>query len=157
MNNESDLWNCEGYLDNGSEATLSNPPAGSSSSGLKNNNPFPASGNPAWTSNNTDTVYPLFGAYAGTTATPTNKGNDYSDYLDNPNLLCPAAVSGNSLYNNNMIGKANTMHDLTSTAGHRVPWPRTSTRTPAEPRRRPPSRLSRNGYATTPGRRCSPA
>ncbi len=118
MNNESDLWNCEGYLDNGSEATLSNPPSGSSSSGLKNNNPFPASGNPAWTSNNTDTIYPLFGPYLGTSSTAqSTKGNDYSDYLSNPNLLCPAAVSGNSLYNNNMIGKANTMHDLTSTQG----------------------------------------
>ena len=104
MNNESDLWNCEGYLDNGSIAATLN--------GYK----FPSDGNPGWTSNNTDTVYPLFGAYAGTTAQST-AGNDYSDYLANPNLLCPAGVSGNTLYNNNMIGKANTMHDLTATQG----------------------------------------
>ena len=106
MNNESDLWNCEGYLDNGSIATTLN--------GYK----FPSDGNPAWTSNNTDTAYPLFGAYAGTSSTAqSTKGNDYSDYLSNPNLLCPAAVSGNTLYNNNMIGKANTMHDLTAAQG----------------------------------------
>ena len=106
MNNESDLWNCEAYLDNGSEATTLN--------GYN----FPAAGNPGWTSNNTDTVYPLFGHYAGTSSTAqSTQGNDYSDYLSNPNLLCPAAVSGNTLYNNNMIGKSNTMHDLTATQG----------------------------------------
>jgi Flp pilus assembly protein TadG len=106
MNNESDQWNCESYLDNGSEATTLN--------GYK----FPAAGNPGGTSNNTDTVYPLFGPYAGTTSTAqSTQGNDYSDYLSNPNLLCPAAVTGNSLHGNNMIGKANTMHDLTAAQG----------------------------------------
>ena len=106
MNNESDLWNCESYLDNGSIATTLN--------GYN----FPAAGNPGWTSNNTDTVYPLFGPYAGTSTTAqTTQGNDYSDYLSNPNLLCPTAVSGNSLQGNKMIGKANTMHDLTASQG----------------------------------------
>ena len=106
MNNESDLWNCESYLDNGSEATTLN--------GYN----FPAAGNPGWTSNNTDTVYPQFGPYAGTSATAqSNQGNDYSDYLSNPNLLCPAGVSGNSLFNNQMIGKSNVSHDLTAAQG----------------------------------------
>ncbi len=106
MNNESDLWNCESYLDNGSEATTLN--------GYN----FPSPGNPGWTSNNTDTVYPLFGPYAGTSsAAQSTQGNDYSDYLSNPNLLCPAGASGNSLNGNNMIGKANTMHDLTASQG----------------------------------------
>ena len=106
MNNESDLWNCESYLDNGSEATTIN------------GYDFPAAGNPGWTSNNTDTVYPLFGPYAGTSSTAqSTQGNDYSDYLSNPNLLCPAAVSGNSLNNNTMIGKSNVSHDLTATQG----------------------------------------
>ena len=41
MNNESDLWNCESYLDNGQS-----PP-----------------NNPNQTSNNQETVYPLFGHY----------------------------------------------------------------------------------------------
>ncbi len=106
MNNESDLWNCEGYLDNGSEATTLN--------GYN----FPANGNPAWTSNNTDTVYPLFGHYAGTSSTAqSTQGNDYGDFMSNPNLLCESAVIGNSLYGNNMIGKSNTMHDLTAAQG----------------------------------------
>ena len=106
MNNESDLWNCEGYLDNGNEATSLN--------GYN----FPADGNPAWTSNNTDRIYPLFGHYSGTSSTAqSTQGNDYSDYLSNPNLMCPAGVSGNTLYGNNMIGKANTMHDLTAAQG----------------------------------------
>ena len=79
---------------------------------------FPSAGNPAWTSNNTDTVYPLFGAYAGTSSTAqSTKGNDYSDYFSNPNLLCPAAAGGNSLNGNTSIGKANTMHDLTASQG----------------------------------------
>ena len=60
----------------------------------------------------------MFGPYAGTSSTAqSTKGNDYSDYLSNPNLLCPAAVGGNSLNGNTMIGKANTMHDLTATQG----------------------------------------
>jgi uncharacterized membrane protein len=48
MNNESDLWNNESYLDNG----LTNTTLGYV---------WPQSTNPNWTSNNMDTVYPLFG------------------------------------------------------------------------------------------------
>jgi hypothetical protein len=105
MNNESDLWNCESYLDNGSNNTT-------------NGYRWPKAGNPGWTSNNTETVYPLFGGYSGTSSTAgLNAGNDYSDYSANPNLLCPAAVNGNTLHNNQSIGKSNVATDLTSSQG----------------------------------------
>ena len=77
MNNESDLWNCEGYLDNGQSAP----------------------NNTNQTSNNCEIVYPLFGHYS-------NEKN-YSDYTHYANLLCPAADSSNPLTNNSAIGKCN--------------------------------------------------
>jgi hypothetical protein len=100
MNNESDLWNCETYLDNNSYTTT-------------NGYRYPNSDNPNQTSNNAEAVYPLFGHYA----TTAQKGNDYSDYSANPNLLCPAADSGSSLFNNRLIGKSNVSNDLTATLG----------------------------------------
>jgi Flp pilus assembly protein TadG len=86
MNNESDLWNNESYLDSGST---------SSNWGYKT----PSTTNPNFTSNNTETVYPLFGHYS-------NEKN-YGDYFHYANLLSPAADSGSSLYGNSLIGKSN--------------------------------------------------
>jgi Flp pilus assembly protein TadG len=77
MNNESDLWNCEAYLDNGQSAP----------------------NNTNQTSNNLETVYPLFGHYA-------NEKN-YSDYNHYANLLSPAGDTGNPLSGNPLIGKCN--------------------------------------------------
>jgi Flp pilus assembly protein TadG len=100
MNNESDLWNNEAYLDNGQNNTT-----------LGYIWPQPANTN--FTSNNLETVYPLFGPYS--------QNNNYGDYTSWPNLLCPAASSGPSNYFNtpskvgnntvpataSMIGKSN--------------------------------------------------
>jgi hypothetical protein len=88
MNNESDLWNNEAYLQSG---------ATNATSGYF----WPQSGNPNYTSNNTESVYPLFGHYANTT--------DYTNYPNFANLLCPAADSSNtsSLYQDGRIGKCN--------------------------------------------------
>ena len=77
MNNESDLWNNEGYLDNGQSAP----------------------NNPNNTSNNSETVYPLFGHYS-------NEKN-YSSYSGFANLLCPAADESNPLSKDPRIGKCN--------------------------------------------------
>jgi len=77
MNNESDLWNCEGYLDNGQ-------------SGNKN---------PNNTSNNEETVYPKFGHYS-------NEKN-YSNYTNYANLLSPAGDASNPLSDDPRIGKCN--------------------------------------------------
>ncbi|MGO9600596.1 MAG: TadG family pilus assembly protein [Isosphaeraceae bacterium] len=77
MNNESDLWNCESYLDNGQSAP----------------------NNPNQTSNNQETVYPLFGHY-------TNAQN-YSNYTNYANLLSPVADGSNPLTGNPLIGKCN--------------------------------------------------
>jgi hypothetical protein len=85
MNNQSDLWNCEAYLDNGQAAP----------------------NNPNFTSNNTETVFPLFGHYSA----PTN----YSDYAHSPNLLSPAADNTqdalgnytNPMHSNALIGWSN--------------------------------------------------
>ncbi len=86
MNNESDLWNCESYLDNGQT---------NSTSGYT----WPKTSNPNLTSNNIETVYPLFGHYA-------NEKN-YSDYVHYANLLSPSADSSSPLYLNPLIGKSN--------------------------------------------------
>jgi len=77
MNNESDLWNCESYLDNG----------------------LAAPNNTDYTSNNCETIYPKFGHYS-------NEKN-YNDYTHYANLLCPSADPGNALTNNSAIGKCN--------------------------------------------------
>jgi Flp pilus assembly protein TadG len=86
MNNQSDLWNNEAYLDNGQAAP----------------------DNPNFTSNNTETVYPLFGHYSA--------ANNYSDYAHGPNLLCPASIPGNPLYNNALIGWSNVSQPVSGTA-----------------------------------------
>jgi hypothetical protein len=88
MNNESDLWNNENYLDTGSTTTT-------------NFYRWPQSGNPNFTSNNTETVFPLFGHYANTT--------DYTNYPNYANLLCPSGDSANTsgLYQDGRIGKCN--------------------------------------------------
>ena len=77
MNNESDLWNNEGYLDNGQSAP----------------------NNPNNTSNNQESVYPKFGHYS-------NEKN-YSNYTNYANLLCPVADGSNPLTGNSVIGKCN--------------------------------------------------
>ena len=77
MNNESDLWNNESYLDNGQSAP----------------------NNPNNTSNNQETVYPKFGHYS-------NEKN-YSNYTNYANLLCPVADGSNPLTGNSVIGKCN--------------------------------------------------
>jgi hypothetical protein len=77
MNNESDLWNCESYLDNGQASNK----------------------NPDNTSNNTETVYPKFGHYS-------NEKN-YSNYANYANLLSPAADASNPLSGDPRIGKCN--------------------------------------------------
>ena len=77
MNNESDLWNNESYLDNGQSAP-------------NNTND---------TSNNSETVYPLFGHYS-------NEKN-YSNYTNYANLLSPSADGSNALTGNAAIGKSN--------------------------------------------------
>jgi Flp pilus assembly protein TadG len=80
MNNESDIWNNEAYLDNGQAAP----------------------NNPNFTSNNAETVFPQFGHYSNQT--------NYSDYAHYANLLCPSAnssASNNPLLNNAAIGKCN--------------------------------------------------
>ena len=77
MNNESDLWNNESYLDNGQSG---------------NNNPNN-------TSNNQETVYPKFGHYS-------NEKN-YSNYTNYANLLSPAADGSNPLSDDPRIGKCN--------------------------------------------------
>jgi hypothetical protein len=83
MNNESDLWNAEGYLDNGQ--TNSN-----------NGYTWPKASNANYTSNNMETVYPQFGPYSN--------GNNYSDYTSYPNLLCPAAASAPANFMNTQTG-----------------------------------------------------
>jgi Flp pilus assembly protein TadG len=95
MNNESDLWNNEGYLDNGKTNTTS---------GYR----WPQSSNPNLTSNNTETVYPLFGHYA-------NEKN-YADYPHYANLLCPAADSASPLFSNAIIGKCNVSQPISGVA-----------------------------------------
>src|SRR5271157_2894677 len=77
MNNESDLWNDESYLDNGQSAP----------------------NNTNLTSNNLETVYPTFGHYS-------NQKN-YSNYTNYANLLCPVADGSNPLTGNPVIGKCN--------------------------------------------------
>jgi hypothetical protein len=77
MNNESDLWNNEAYLDNGQAAPNNT------------NN----------TSNNAETVYPLFGHYSN--------AKNYSNYTNYANLLSPTADSSNPLSGNAAIGKSN--------------------------------------------------
>ncbi|MFO0891495.1 MAG: pilus assembly protein TadG-related protein [Isosphaeraceae bacterium] len=77
MNNESDLWNNEGYLDNGKSS----------------------SSNPNNTSNNRETVYPKFGHYS-------NEKN-YSNYTNYANLLSPVADGSNPLTGDPRIGKCN--------------------------------------------------
>ena len=77
MNNESDIWNNETYLDNGAAAPNNT------------NN----------TSNNVETVYPLFGHYS-------NQKN-YSNYTNYANLLSPTADASNPLTGNPSIGKCN--------------------------------------------------
>ncbi|MDR3621804.1 MAG: pilus assembly protein TadG-related protein [Paludisphaera borealis] len=77
MNNESDLWNCESYLDNGQGSTS----------------------NPNNTSNNQETVYPKFGHYSN--------DKNYSNYTNYANLLSPAADASNPLSNDPRIGKSN--------------------------------------------------
>jgi hypothetical protein len=88
MNNESDLWNNESYLNIGGTNTTS---------GLV----WPQSGNPNYTSNNVETVFPLFGHYANS--------SDYTDYPHNANLLSPTADSSNTsgLKGDPRIGKCN--------------------------------------------------
>jgi hypothetical protein len=88
MNNESDLWNNENYLNNGNVNTTQ---------GYF----WPQSGNPNFTSNNTETVFPLFGHYANS--------NDYSNYPNYANLLCPGADSSGTsgLSGDGRIGKCN--------------------------------------------------
>ena len=83
MNNESDLWNCESYLDNGSTHT---------NLGYT----WPQTTNANYTSNNLETVYPQFGPYAN--------GNNYNDYTSYPNLLCPAAATATGNYMNTQTG-----------------------------------------------------
>lgn len=77
MNNESDLWNCVPYLDNGTSAP----------------------NNLNYTSNNAETVYPKFGHYS-------NEKN-YSNYANYANLLSPSADGGNALSGNGAIGRSN--------------------------------------------------
>ncbi|WP_165232753.1 TadG family pilus assembly protein [Aquisphaera insulae] len=77
MNNESDLWNNESYIDNGTSAP----------------------NNPNQTSNNGETVYPKFGHYS-------NEKN-YSNYTNYANLLSPAADGSNALSGDARIGKCN--------------------------------------------------
>jgi hypothetical protein len=83
MNNESDLWNNEGYLDNG----LTNSNLGYT---------WPQSSNPNRTSNNMETVYPKFGPYS--------LDNNYGDYTSYPNLLCPASTSAPANFMNTQAG-----------------------------------------------------
>lgn len=107
MNNESDLWNSESYLDTG---------ANNSTNGLR----WPKTTNTAWTSNNVENVYPQFGPYVGSTSTAqnnTNVGNDYAHYDTCPNLLCPAADGSSPLSGNTEIGKSNMVTDLTASNG----------------------------------------
>jgi hypothetical protein len=105
MNNESDLWNNESYLDSGAND-------------ITNGLTWPQPTNPGYTANSTETVYPLFGHYQGSTATAqSNSGNDYTHYDTNPNLLSPAASPTSPLYNSTLIGKSNVANDLTSTLG----------------------------------------
>jgi hypothetical protein len=106
MNNESDLWNNESYLDNGKTNTTLGYT-------------WPQPSDPDWTSNNMDTVYPLFGHYTGSSSTAlSNNGNDYSDYTKNPNLLSPAASPSSPLYWNqaatssSLIGKSNVTQSV---------------------------------------------
>ncbi len=77
MNNESDLWNDESYLDNGQAAP----------------------NNTNLTSNNQESVYPTFGHYS-------NQQN-YSNYTSYANLLCPVAAGSNPLSGNPVVGKCN--------------------------------------------------
>lgn len=86
MNNESDLWNNESYLNNGQTNST-------------NGYTWPRATNPNYTSNNTETVYPLFGHYS-------NQKN-YADYVHYANLLSPSADASSSLYNNALIGRSN--------------------------------------------------
>jgi hypothetical protein len=82
MNNESDLWNNEAYLDNGQAAPT----------------------NPNYTSNNAETVYPLFGHYANE--------KDYTNYANYANLLSPTADPSNPLTGNPLIGKCNVTQSV---------------------------------------------
>jgi Flp pilus assembly protein TadG len=86
MNNESDLWNNEAYLDNG----LTNNTNGMT---------WPQPSNPNWTSNNVETVYPLFGHYA--------MEKNYNDYPHYANLLSPTADASSALSGSPLIGKSN--------------------------------------------------
>jgi Flp pilus assembly protein TadG len=86
MNNESDLWNNESYLDSGQTNST-------------NGYTWPKTSNPNYTSNNTDTVYPLFGHYSNQT--------DYTDYVHYANLLSPFSTASSPLYNNSLIGRSN--------------------------------------------------
>ena len=105
MNNESDLWNNESYLDNGKINKT-------------NGYTWPQPNNPNYTSNNIETVYPLFGHYQGSSGTAkSNNGNDYADYTQNPNLLSPTADSTSPLSGSTLIGKSNVSTDLTTTLG----------------------------------------
>jgi hypothetical protein len=95
MNNESDLWNDEGYLDNGNTNTTSGYV-------------WPKTDNPNFTSNNVETVYPLFGHYANE--------KDYTNYVNYANLLSPYADATSPLYNNSLIGKSNVSQPVSGVA-----------------------------------------
>ena len=88
MNNESDLWNNESYLDNGNTNTTLGYT-------------WPQIDNCNYTSNNLETVYPQFGPYSN--------GNNYSDYTSWPNLLCPAASTAAANYFNTATGSPATV------------------------------------------------
>jgi Flp pilus assembly protein TadG len=87
MNNESDLWNNESYLGTGS--------------GTNNylGYTWPKPDSPEFTSNNVETVYPLFGHYS--------MEKNYTDYVHYANLLSPTADGTSPLTGNSLIGKSN--------------------------------------------------
>jgi Flp pilus assembly protein TadG len=91
MNNESDLWNNEAYLDSGATNTTSGYT-------------WPQTSNPNLTSNNTETVFPVFGHYS-------NQQN-YNDYVHYANLLSPAADGSNPLSGNTLIGRSNVSQSV---------------------------------------------
>jgi hypothetical protein len=86
MNNESDLWNNEAYLDNGSVT-------------VTKGYFMPGVTNPNYTSNSVETVYPFFGHYANE--------KDYTNYMNYANLLSPTADATSSLSQSPLIGKSN--------------------------------------------------
>ncbi len=129
MNNESDLWNNEAYLDNGQSAP----------------------NNTNYTSNNVETIYPLFGHYAGSTTavTPTvSTANNYSDYTNYANLLCPSADGGEPAHGQRGDRQVER-HASRRSASRR--WSATSGRTfPRRVRRRGPSPRSPTAATSMP-------